>query len=328
MRIAWPAATAPQGVTRYQVYRGETADFPAAPEHLLGSAAEPVYYDFDLEAGSQLYYRVQAMDAWGNVSAPSAALPVQAKAPTVRAEFVFHRRPDDDSLETPIEFDASGSRAAPGEIRQWRWDFGDGSTGEGAQISHRYVQPGQYQVTLRLETDLGAGGRLSKLVHINPTWVEKARGRGGLWLEAEDRSREGDGTSRVIGGRVNASGGIVSYWEKELGHWLEWDVQVATPGEYAIAVRYASGAAEALRDCLVNGKLPGPEWAKMLFPGTGGYSSQADNWSWRLLPGGKGAIRTCRLDAGVNTLRLINRGGGMALDAVLLVPAAMLKTAP
>ena len=66
----------------------------------------------------------------------------------------------------------------------------------------------------------------------------------------------------------------------------------------------------------------------MRLPGTGGYSLQADNWTWRLLPGDKSAVRSCRLDEGLNTLRLINRGGGMGLDAVLLVPANMLKTKP
>lgn len=325
-KIAWPEATAPQGVTQYQVYRGETADFPVAPEYLLGSTAKPVFYDFDLTPGAQLYYRVQAVDAWGNVSAPSSALQVQAKAPTVRANFIFQRQPDASDLETSIAFDAAGSWAGSGRIRRWWWDFGDGSTGEGAQVSHRYVQPGLYQVTLRLETDQGAGGRLTKPVQVNPVWVEKARANGGIWLEAENFSREGDGKCRVISGRINASGDIISYWDKDLGHWLEWDVQVETAGEYVIAMRYASGATEAWRDCLINGKQPGPEWEKMRFPGTGGYSLQADNWTWRLLPGDKSAVRTCRLDAGLNTLRLINRGGGMGLDAVLLAPADMLKT--
>ncbi len=328
LKFAWAPASAPQGVTRYQVYRGDRPDFPVGPEHLLGSTTEPVYYDFDLASGARLYYRVQAMDAWGNLSAASPALAVQAQAPTVRPDFAFHRQHDESSLDTYLQFDARKTAAATGAVRRWLWDFGDGTTGAGEQVSHRYVQPGLYQVTLRVETDLGAGGRLDKKVQVNPVWVEKARGGGGLWLEAEEHCREGGGASRLLKGRVNASGPVVSYWEKDLGHWLEWEIQVETAGSYAIALRYATASDMSLRDCLINGMAPSADWEKLKFPGTGGYSSQTDNWSWRLLQGKDQSLLTCELAAGVNTLKMVNRGGGMALDAILLVPSAMLKTVP
>ena len=45
----------------------------------LGSPRGPVFYDISLEAGRTLYYRVRAVDAWGNRSPASAALAVAAK---------------------------------------------------------------------------------------------------------------------------------------------------------------------------------------------------------------------------------------------------------
>ena len=38
--------------------------------------------------------------------------------------------------------------ALSGEITSWRWDFGDGTTGEGRTIEHAFAEPGAYKVQL------------------------------------------------------------------------------------------------------------------------------------------------------------------------------------
>ncbi|MBT3291118.1 MAG: PKD domain-containing protein, partial [Victivallales bacterium] len=233
-----------------------------------------------------------------------------------------------DPLKTIIFFDATGSSCDKGEIKHWQWEFGDGSTGEGVQVSHTYTDPGRYRVVLRIGTEGGAGAKLQKTIQISPAWVESVRTGGGIWLEAEKHSGEGDGTSRIMSGRVNASGRIVTYWDKDKGHWLEWKVPVTAAGTYAIALRYASGASQALRDCQIDGTSPGTEWNGLPFAGTGGYCTQTDNWVWRLLKGKDGEVLRHSLSAGEHTLRLTNRGGGMALDAILLVPSGALSVTP
>jgi predicted phage tail protein len=62
-------------VSRYDVYRSDTEAFPAEAETLLGSPAGPVFYDV-VEAGRTVYYRIRAVDAWGNRSPPSVVLAV------------------------------------------------------------------------------------------------------------------------------------------------------------------------------------------------------------------------------------------------------------
>lgn len=327
VKIAWQPSAAAQGVTRYQVYRGETADVAADPAHLLGSPSEPVFYDCDLVVGKWLFYRVRALDAWGNLSDASPAFAVTAAPAALRPAFDY-RRQAADALRTVIAFDARGSRCQSGTITRWQWDFGDGASGEGSEVTHAYAEPGRYDVTLRLGTDRGAGARLAKTIQVNPAWVEGARAGGGIWIEAEGHSGEGGGTSQTVGGRVNASDRTVTYWDKDLGHWLEWKIAVGTADTYAIALRYASGAQQAVRDCQVDGSRPGDAWQGLRFPGTGGYCTQTDNWAWRLLKGQDGSVLRHRLAVGEHTLRLTNRGGGMALDAILLVPAGLLPPAP
>jgi hypothetical protein len=76
VKLLWNPVAVPQGVSHYNVYRSDREAFEAEAETLLGSPSGPVFYDVGLEAGRTVYYRVRAVDAWGNRSPASAALAV------------------------------------------------------------------------------------------------------------------------------------------------------------------------------------------------------------------------------------------------------------
>lgn len=76
VKLIWAPVAAPQGVSYYNVYRSDMEAFEAEAETLLGSPTEPVFYDIGLETGRTVYYRVRAVDAWGNRSPPSVTLAV------------------------------------------------------------------------------------------------------------------------------------------------------------------------------------------------------------------------------------------------------------
>ena len=79
VKLVWNPVAAPQGVSHYNVYRSDTENFTADAETLLGSPSVPVFHDVGLEAGRRVYYRVRAVDAWGNQSPASAALAVTVR---------------------------------------------------------------------------------------------------------------------------------------------------------------------------------------------------------------------------------------------------------
>ena len=55
-----------------------------------------------------------------------------------------------------IHFDASKSKDYDGYIKSYKWDFGDGSTGEGQKVTHKYLHPGNYTVVLTVTDNGGA----------------------------------------------------------------------------------------------------------------------------------------------------------------------------
>jgi hypothetical protein len=69
LRLTWrPVA----GAHHYNVYCGESADFPCGPSTLIGSPTAATFLDFGVEPNTRRFYRVTAVDRSGRESAPSA----------------------------------------------------------------------------------------------------------------------------------------------------------------------------------------------------------------------------------------------------------------
>ena len=319
VKLAWEPVVAPQGVSHYNVYRADTGSFAADTESLLGSPAETVFYDCGLEAGQKVFYRVRATDAWGNQSPASAAVAVTAASPSVRA--AFRVLPDPGAGKgTTFTFDAAQSQADVGQINGWQWAFGDGASAQGASVTHTFAAPGTYIVRLKIGSDRGEWATAEQSLYVRPGWIRTVLGKGAVWVEAESKSREGGGVSRLLTGRVNASGSVLTYWQKDVGHWLEWDVLVPKTGFYAIVLKYASGSSRVVRDCRLDGQFPNDEWKRLVFPRTGGFSISEDNWAWQALRDKDGRPLRVELTGGSHVVRMANLEGGMALDAFLLIP--------
>lgn len=63
-------------------------------------------------------------------------------------------------------FDGRSSSDPDGSISTWAWNFGDGTTGSGDQVYHRYAAAGSYTVTLTVTDDRGATHSVSRSVTV------------------------------------------------------------------------------------------------------------------------------------------------------------------
>lgn len=85
------------------------------------------------------------LDAAPAVRAPSPPTPVVAESTSA------------GTSPLTVTFDASASSAPAGSISGYEWDFGDGSTGTGAVVSHTYAHPGSYLPGVLVTDSAGEG---------------------------------------------------------------------------------------------------------------------------------------------------------------------------
>jgi len=86
--------------------------------------------------------------------------------PTIGSQNLFRPGPIADAggpyagvAGEPIQFDGSGSSHPGGEQLTFQWNFGDGSEGVGAQVTHTYARPGSYTVVLTVTDEKGCADR-------------------------------------------------------------------------------------------------------------------------------------------------------------------------
>jgi len=133
-------------------------------------------------------------------------------------------------------------------------------------------------------------------------------------VQAEAFAAQGGGEVGVFR-RVGCVGAMITKWDADIGHWLEWTFTVPRDDSYSILVRYASGGTAPRRAATIDRASPGPEYKAIAFKPTGGYCTGADNWASRILG------PAVRLKAGTHRLRLTNLGDGLALDYIAIQKA-------
>lgn len=81
-----------------------------------------------------------------------------------RASFTVD--PSAGSLSTVLTFDASASTDQGGNIVSYGWDFGDGRTGQGRRVTHKYTTVGEFAAQLTVTDNDQATSRAERTIEI------------------------------------------------------------------------------------------------------------------------------------------------------------------
>lgn len=109
---------------------------------------------------------------------------------------------DDATAGDPVTFDASDS-TDNAYLDSYAWDFGDGTTAEGATVAHAYAAPGDYAVTLTV-TD--ASGNVDTATITVSVAAAPSRSTGGSGGGASARS----GGTAAAGGSGGSGGSVTT----------------------------------------------------------------------------------------------------------------------
>jgi surface protein len=171
--------------------------------------------------------------------------------PVASYQFEFHP----DTLS--VDLDASASNDPTGDIQIYSWDFGDGATATGQEVTHQFAAEGQYRVTLTVTNDRGVQAARSSLISANPEG-----------LRYLDTRIAAVGSNESFSGRIldqsGASQNLATSWSNEgiaEGAWFTLDlVRRRSVAELRIAPRGDRNyhLAITIGDTLIDGQVSGP----------------------------------------------------------------------
>ncbi|GEM_PF-3226904 len=138
----------------------------------------------------------------------TATKTITVSAPVNQAPLsVLSASPTSGTAPLAVSFNASGSSDPDGTIASYGWNFGDGTTGSGATVSHTYSAAGTYTATLTVTDNLGATGTATGTVTVNapapPPPPPPSSGPVALWRFDESVWTGASGEVKDASGRNN-----------------------------------------------------------------------------------------------------------------------------
>ena len=152
----------------YSPFQGTSA---AAP-HVAGAAALLLSQDPSLDLGSLRARLLSYCVPMGDANTYGAGRLELRYIPPTPGPTADAGGPYSGTVGTPITFDGRGSA---GDIVEYRWDFGDGTTGTGAVVQHVYSAPGTYTVRLTVRDRYGGTDSDTATATVQPAPTPRAR---------------------------------------------------------------------------------------------------------------------------------------------------------
>jgi cyclophilin family peptidyl-prolyl cis-trans isomerase len=153
-------------------------------------------------------------------------------------------------------FDGSASADADGSIRQYSWNYGDGSATETGQVvTHKYTVPDTYTVVLTVVDDVGAAISTSQEVHVagSEVYVRSITpAEGVVETTVSDAVIDGENfqsgaTVRLEQGSTTIDGTSVTF-DSATTLRATFDLTGATTGNYTVVVENPDATTASLTD--------------------------------------------------------------------------------
>lgn len=160
--VKW-SGNAEEDLAGYRIYRKRAEDaYVLIAQKSAGTDTEYQYEDYNAFAKEIYYYKIEAVDKYGNTYSK------ESKASWITIKSVLSANLNcDKTLERNTEyyFDASNSRSDTG-IVSYKYDFGDGTIISGVEqkVVHKYVETGDYTVHLIITDKQGNQSEIEKKV--------------------------------------------------------------------------------------------------------------------------------------------------------------------
>jgi|GEM_PF-4422930 len=146
-------------IDRLEIFFGDGDDETLVPPNPAAPTFSPLQHSY-AAAGT---YRVE-MKAFGPIGNADVNNAVVVVEPPLSPSFTVQ-----PSTGGPAPLTAQLNGQATGHAQQWQWDFGDGHTGSGQQVSHTFQQQGNYAIVLSVT---GPGGTETTTQNLNVGQVQ------------------------------------------------------------------------------------------------------------------------------------------------------------
>jgi len=125
---------------------------------------------------------LKVTDEYGNSGIYTKRLEIYSTQPVANFEYW----PERPKPNTSVTFDASLSLDADGKITQYKWDFGDGITGQGKKVTHSYKTEGLFKPSLTVVDNDGQKKTVTKTIFVSRPRIKKVIYETDMCLDVDD----------------------------------------------------------------------------------------------------------------------------------------------
>ena len=144
--LSWDANPAGDNIDHYNLYKSNSSGFTLSSSTLLANVSELEFTDTGIEAQSEYFYRLIAVNQDGVSSNPTSEISIATNGP----QAAFSTNETFGEIPFSVTFQDKSSSYDP--ITEWAWDFDNDGTFDSYEQSPStiYNQPGIYTVRLQV----------------------------------------------------------------------------------------------------------------------------------------------------------------------------------